>query len=433
MINKKKLRINIDSIANELKTRGFYLNKKKFKYLDLQRSTLQKSIIYIKNKRNINSNKTMTINQKIGNNNDQYFLHEIQKLKFENEKLKNILKKQEYKLRSINKEINNFLLDIPNLPAYGSVIGKNYLDNVEIRKFGKPKLFNFKIKSHIEIGNNIKEINFETATKITSSKFVVLTNKIANLHRALGQFMIDTHINEHGYKEVYVPYLTNQSSLFGAGQLPKFAKDLFIINNDFPYYLIPTSEVPLINIFRDKVIKKENLPIKLVSHTPCFRKEAGSYGKDTKGLIRQHQFDKVELIQIIDPARGCNALNILTKEAESILKKLKLPYRVMQLCTGEMGFSTCKTYDIEVWMPSMNKYIEVSSCSWCSDFQARRVNIKFKKNKMQKSELLHTLNGSALAVGRTLAALIENYQQKDGSITIPDVLHKYMKNNIKSV
>jgi len=302
-------------------------------------------------------------------------------------------------------------------------------DNVEIKRWGTPRDFDFEVKDHVDVALNLdKGIDFEAGAKLSGTRFAVMRGQIAKMHRALAQFMLDTHSEEHGYQEMYVPYLVNQDSLYGTGQLPKFGEDLFhteLANKKFS--LIPTAEVPLTNLVRDEIVDEADLPLKMVAHTPCFRSEAGSYGRDIRGLIRQHQFDKVEMVQIVKPEDSFTALEQLTGHAEKILEKLELPYRTVILCTGDIGFSATKTFDLEVWLPAQNTYREISSCSNMGDFQARRMQARYRNSDTKKTELLHTLNGSGLAVGRTLVAILENYQQSDGSINVPTVLQPYMK------
>jgi seryl-tRNA synthetase len=312
---------------------------------------------------------------------------------------------------------------LPNLPHESVPTGKGEADNVEVRRVGEPRHFDFPVKDHVDLGEALDLLDFATAAKIASSRFVLMRGDLAHLHRALIQFMLDVHTREHGYEEVYVPYLVNADSMRGTGQLPKFEEDLFKLNNGL--YLIPTAEVPVTNIVRDEIIPDENLPIRMVAHTPCFRSEAGSYGRDTRGMIRQHQFDKVEMVQLVRPEDSYAALEELTGHAETILKKLGLPYRVVTLCTGDLGFSAAKTYDLEVWLPGQNAYREISSCSNFEAFQARRMQARYRGDK-GKPEWVHTLNGSGLAVGRTLVAVLENYQEADGSIVIPECLRPFM-------
>ena len=372
------------------------------------------------------------------------------------------LKELEAQLEHIQQDLQDFLSIIPNTPHISVPIGKSEADNVEMRRVGLPPEFDFEVKDHVSVGEDVGGLDFETATKISGARFSLLKGSLARLHRALAQFMLDIHTEQHGYTEVYVPYLVNADSMRGTGQLPKFEEDLFSVNAssvftaaDFQlieemkqederalketgikvvsastkkqhkFYLIPTAEVPVTNMVRDSITPLEKLPLKFVAHTPCFRSEAGSYGRDTRGMIRQHQFDKVELVQIVHPEQSYDALEQLLAHAETILQKLALPYRVMKLCTGDMGFSAAMTYDIEVWLPAQNAYREISSCSNFEAFQARRMQARFR-NEQGKPELLHTVNGSGLAVGRTLVALLENYQQADGSVVVPEVLRPYM-------
>jgi seryl-tRNA synthetase len=322
--------------------------------------------------------------------------------------------------------IQQIVAGIPNLPDDSVPDGKDESDNAEVRRWGEPTALDFEPRDHVDIGEALGGLDFETAAKISGSRFAVMQGDIARLHRALIQFMLDTHTREHGYTETYVPYLVNADSLYGTGQLPKFAEDLFQTAGEHGYYLIPTAEVPVTNIVRDEIIDPERLPLKFVAHTPCFRSEAGSYGKDTRGMIRQHQFEKVELVQIVPPDASWQAHEELTGHAEMILQKLGLPYRVMNLCAGDIGFSAAKTYDLEVWLPGQQAYREISSCSHFVTFQARRMQVRWRNPESGKPELAHTLNGSGLAVGRTLVAVLENYQQADGSVVIPEVLRPYM-------
>jgi seryl-tRNA synthetase len=329
-------------------------------------------------------------------------------------------------LDEVQEQLNALLMGMPNLPHESVPAGLSEDDNIEVRKWGEPKQFDFEAKDHVELGAPNDWLDFETAAKLTGSRFVVMRGPMARLHRALIQFMLDLHTSEHGYQEVYVPYMVNQDSLRGTGQLPKFEEDLFGLTGESQYYLIPTAEVPVTNIARDEIIEAKKMPMKFVCHTPCFRSEAGSYGKDTRGMIRQHQFEKVELVQMVKPDDSWDALEQLTGHAETVLQKLELPYRVMALCAGDMGFSAAKTYDLEVWLPGQNAYREISSCSNFQDFQARRMTARWRNPETGKPELLHTLNGSGLAIGRTLVAILENYQQADGSIHVPYALQHYM-------
>lgn len=331
----------------------------------------------------------------------------------------------EAKFDELQAEIETHAMSIPNMPHESVPVGADEKDNIEVLKWGTPRSFDFKIKDHTDIGESMGGLNFAKATEITGSRFSVLKGPLARLQRALGQFMVDFHTEQHGYTEVYVPLLVNAESLKGTGQLPKFEEDLFKLEGEKTYYLIPTAEVPVTNLVRDEIIDEKTLPLKFVAHTPCFRSEAGSYGRDTRGLIRQHQFEKVEIVQIVKPEDSAQALETLTGQAEAILQALELPYRKVLLCGGDMGFSAAKTYDLEVWLPSQDTYREISSCSMFGDFQARRMKARFKSDK--KTEFVHTLNGSGLAVGRTLLALMENHQQADGSIAIPAALRPYLR------
>ena len=340
-------------------------------------------------------------------------------------KLTTKIKELSAELESLLEEIDNFVLSIPNLIDEDVPDGADETENIEIRKEGEPRAFAFTVKDHLEIGRN-HEIDMEAGVRITGSRFKVLRNDIAHLQRALINFMIDTHVDEHGYEEVYVPYIVNKDSLLGTGQLPKFEEDLFKINNESNFYLTSTAEVPVTNLFRDEILESKQLPLKYVCHTPCFRSEAGSYGKDTRGIMRLHQFEKVELVQAVEATDSDDALEELTNHAENILKKLDLPYRVVSLCSGDIGFSSSKTYDLEVWVPSQEAYREISSCSNFRDFQARRLKARWKDNNGDKTQLINTLNGSGLALSRTVLAILENYQESDGSVTIPDALRSYI-------
>ena len=340
-------------------------------------------------------------------------------------KLTTKIKELSAELESLLEEIDNFVLSIPNLIDEDVPDGADETENIEIRKEGEPRAFAFTVKDHLEIGRN-HEIDMEAGVRITGSRFKVLRNDIAHLQRALINFMIETHVDEHGYEEVYVPYIVNKDSLLGTGQLPKFEEDLFKINNESNFYLTSTAEVPVTNLFRDEILESKQLPLKYVCHTPCFRSEAGSYGKDTRGIMRLHQFEKVELVQAVEATDSDDALEELTNHAENILKKLELPYRVVSLCSGDIGFSSSKTYDLEVWVPSQDAYREISSCSNFRDFQARRLKARWKDTNGKKTQLINTLNGSGLALSRTVLAILENYQESDGSVTIPDALRSYI-------
>ncbi len=345
----------------------------------------------------------------------------------ESKSLNDALVGGEQRLAALQEELRAFVEVIPNLPHASVPVGKGEQDNVELRRIGTPRSFDFAVKDHVDLGAGLAQLDFDVATKIAGARFAVMKGPLARLHRAIAQFMLDVHSGEHGYTEIYAPYLVNAASMRGTGQLPKFEEDLFAVprGEQEKLYLIPTAEVPVTNIVRDEIVPLEQLPLKFVCHTPCFRSEAGSYGRDTRGMIRQHQFDKVELVQIVHPEQSYERLEELTAHAESILKRLELPYRVVTLCTGDMGFSSAKTYDIEVWLPGQSAYREISSCSNFESFQARRMQARYRNDK-GKPELAHTLNGSGLAVGRTLVAVMENYQRADGGIDIPLALQPYM-------
>jgi seryl-tRNA synthetase len=336
------------------------------------------------------------------------------------------LKTAQDELQIVQEQLSEIALGIPNIPHSSVPDGRDEADNREERRWGEPKRFDFEPRDHVDLGAAKGWLDFEAAAKITGSRFVTMQGPLARMHRALAQFMLDTHTSEHGYTETYVPFMVNADSLQGTGQLPKFEADLFKLSGELPYYLIPTAEVPVTNLVRGEIIEDGDMPRKWVSQTPCFRSEAGSYGRDTRGMIRQHQFEKVEMVQIVRPTESYAVLEVLTGHAETILQKLGLPYRVVTLCTGDIGFSAAKTYDIEVWLPAQNTYREISSCSNFEDFQARRLQARWRNPETGKPELVHTLNGSGLAVGRTLVAVMENYQQADGSIIVPEVLRPYM-------
>jgi len=418
MIDPKLLRADIDITAQQLKIKNYNLNSEDFLALEAQRKSLQLEAERLQQERNAYA-KSMgqLIGQAKKNGED------IAPLKNRGEELKKASIMADQALLDVQDQLDQILQSIPNIPHSSVPAGDDESDNIEVRRWGTPKEFTFEIKDHVDLGADINQLDFDRASKVTGSRFSLMRGPLANLHRALTQFMINTHINEHGYEEVYVPYVVNKESLFGTGQLPKFEEDLFKLEDDREFYLIPTAEVPVTNIYREEIL--DNLPIKLVAHTPCFRSEAGSYGKDTRGMIRQHQFEKVEMVQFVRPDESWDALENLVGHAESILQKLELPYRTIILCGGDLGFSAAKTYDIEVWLPSQKKYREISSCSNFSDFQARRMKTRYR-NEQNKPALLHTINGSGLAVGRTLLAVMENYQESDGSITIPEALQPLM-------
>jgi seryl-tRNA synthetase len=422
MLDIQTLRNDLAATAARLATRGYVLDTAKFEQLEAERKTIQTRTQELQAKRNAASKQ---IGQAKAKGED------VSAIMAEVGALGEELKQLEAKLPQLLQEVDAFLAVIPNMPHATVPIGKSEADNVEVRKVGEPTKFAFEVKDHVSLGEGLGGLDFETATKIAGARFSLLKGPLARLHRALAQFMLDTHTEKHGYTETYVPYLVNAESMRGTGQLPKFEEDLFRVplvmgdEGEKNFYLIPTAEVPVTNMVRDEIVPLEKLPLKFVAHTPCFRSEAGSYGRDTRGMIRQHQFDKVELVQIAHPEKSYELLEELLGHAETILKQLGLPYRVVKLCTGDMGFSAATTYDIEVWLPAQNTYREISSCSNFEAFQARRMQARFR-NAQGKPELLHTLNGSGLAVGRTLVAVLENYQQADGSVRVPEVLRPYM-------
>ncbi|TAA48376.1 serine--tRNA ligase [Corallincola spongiicola] len=421
MLDAKFLRNEIDETAARLATRGYVLDVERFKALEEQRKSLQVKTEQLQNERNTRSK---SIGQAKARGED------IAPLLAEVGSLGEELDKAKAELSELLEEIKVQSQGIPNLPDTSVPEGKDEEENQEIRRWGEPRQFDFEPKDHVDLGDFGKSMDFEAAVKLSGSRFVVMRGEMARLHRALAQFMLDLHTQQHGYQEMYVPYLVNADSLRGTGQLPKFGEDLFntqpATEEGVGMSLIPTAEVPLTNLARDTITDEADLPVRMVAHTPCFRSEAGSYGRDVRGLIRQHQFDKVELVHLVKPEDSFAALDELTLHAEKVLQLLNLPYRTMLLCTGDMGFGACKTYDLEVWIPTQGTYREISSCSNMFDFQARRMQARYRAKGAKKPELLHTLNGSGLAVGRTLVALLENYQQADGSIEIPEVLRDYM-------
>ena len=422
MLESKLLRGNIDFVVEQLKRRNFSFDVAEFNKLEDQRKVIQ---VQTQDLQNLRNTKSKAIGQaKASGEKIEPLLEEVSDL---GEKLDNA----KSALNDLQLKIDEIVMAIPNIPHPSVPEGQSEADNIELLKWGEPKKFDFELKDHVDLGE-MHGIDFAVAAKISGSRFVVITGKLAKLQRALTQFMLDHHTEVNGYTETYVPYLVNADSLTGTGQLPKFEADLFKTRlhgeegEAKALYLIPTAEVPVTNIVRDSILKDSELPLKFVAHTPCFRSEAGSYGRDTRGLIRQHQFEKVELVQISNPDNSYDVLEELTEHAEGILKLLELPYRKVILCTGDLGFSSAKTYDLEVWLPGQAAYREISSCSCFEGFQARRMQIRWKNPQTKESEFLHTLNGSGLAVGRTLVAVIENYQNADGSITIPKVLQGYM-------
>lgn len=422
MLDAKFLRTELEETASRLAQRGYVLDVTRLTALEEQRRSLQ---VETQDLQNLRNTKSKAIGQAKGRGED------ITPLLAEVDGLGAQLDTAKQQLDKVLHEVEQIALTVPNLPDASVPAGKDETDNVEVRRFGEPRQFAFDVKDHVALGEALdKGLDFESAVKVAGSRFVVMRGQIARLHRALTQFMLDLHTSEHGYTELYVPYLVNHASLLGTGQLPKFGADLFhtqpATEEGQGMALIPTAEVPVTNLARDTIFDATELPVKYTAHTPCFRSEAGSYGRDTRGLIRQHQFDKVELVQLVQPEQSMQALEELTNHAEKVLQLLGLPYRVMLLCTGDMGFGSSKTYDLEVWLPAQNTYREISSCSNMGDFQARRMQARYRAADMKKPELIHTLNGSALAVGRTLVAILENYQQADGSIEVPEVLRAYM-------
>ena len=418
MLDIQLLRTNIDAVCERLATRGYTLDTATFQKLEGERKTLQTRTQDLQASRNSLSKQIGMLKGK--GEDASAVMAEVAALKSE-------LEANEARLGELLRELEDFVATIPNLPQESVPVGKSEVDNVEVHRWGTPRQFDFEVKDHVDVGETLGLIDFGAAAKISGARFSLLKGGIARLHRALSQFMLDVHTSEHGYTEVYTPYLVNAASMFGTGQLPKFEADLFKILRPEaePLYLIPTAEVPVTNIVRDEILAQDALPLKLVCHTPCFRSEAGSYGKDTRGMIRQHQFDKVELVQVVAAEKSNEAHEELTRHAEIILEKLGLPYRRVALCTGDMGFSSAKTYDLEVWLPAQNTYREISSCSNFEAFQARRMQARCRNDK-NKTELVHTLNGSGLAVGRTLVAILENYQNADGSVTVPPALRPYL-------
>ena len=419
MLDSKLLRGQLQEVADRLASRGFSLDVARIESLEERRKTVQTRTEQLQAERNARSK---SIGQAKAKGED------IAPLMADVERMAGELAAGKVELDQIQSELDQILLTIPNLPDASVPVGDDEDGNVEVRRWGTPRQFDFQIQDHVALGERDGYLDFETAAKLSGARFALLRGPIARLHRALAQFMINLHINEHGYEEAYTPYLVQAPALQGTGQLPKFEEDLFKISREgeADFYLIPTAEVSLTNIVAGEIVDAKDLPIKFVAHTPCFRSEAGASGRDTRGMIRQHQFDKVEMVQVVEPSKSMEALEGLTANAERVLQALELPYRVLALCTGDMGFSAVKTYDLEVWVPSQDKYREISSCSNCGDFQARRMQARWRNPETGKPELLHTLNGSGLAVGRTLVAVLENYQQADGSIRVPEVLKPYM-------
>ena len=418
MLDAKYVRANPEELAQLLKKKGYEFPVSQFVELENQRKQLQVDTENLQNERNTRSK---------GIGKAKAAGEDIQPLLAEVADLGSKLDAAKVELNNVQAQLDDVLYGVPNIPCDNVPEGADEDDNVEIRRWGTPREFDFEPQDHVALGEASGELDFETAAKLTGSRFSVMTGKLARLHRALIQFMLDTQIDEHGYTETYVPYMVNEDSLRGTGQLPKFGEDLFKVPfGDRQYYLIPTAEVPVTNIVRDEIVEAEQLPMQFTAHTPCFRSEAGASGKDTRGLVRQHQFEKVEMVQIVEPSKSWETLDQMTGHAEAILQKLNLPYRVVTLCGGDLGFSAAQTNDIEVWLPGQDKYREISSISNMTDFQARRLKARWRNPETGKPELVHTLNGSGLAVGRTLLAVMENYQTAEGKVAIPEVLQPYM-------
>jgi seryl-tRNA synthetase len=416
MLDARIIRQDPEAVRDRLATRGFAFDVARFNALEAQRRELQLETERLQNERNARS-------KDIGRRKAQG--EDVTALLEEVSGLGDALTRAKAAFEDVQRELNDLLMGLPNLPDEAVPAGTSEDDNVELRRWREPSAFNFEPRDHVDLGAGAA-LDFEVAARIASSRFVVINGALARLHRALTQFMLDLHTAEHGYREVYVPYLVNAQALFGTGQLPKFAEDQFKIAGDNELYLIPTAEVPVTNLYRERIVEADALPIRHVCHTPCFRSEAGSYGRDTRGMIRQHQFEKVELVQLVRPDQSWRALDELTSHAEAVLQRLELPYRAMTLCAGDMGFAAAKTIDLEVWLPGQKRYREISSCSNFLDFQARRMQARYRHPDTRKPDYLHTLNGSALAVGRTLVAVMENYQDGEGRIHVPDALRGYM-------
>jgi seryl-tRNA synthetase len=417
MLDPKIVRGDAAGVANKLRVKKYEFDLEKFMSLERARKTLQAETETLQSQGNTRA-KSIGKAKAAG--------EDIVPLLADVERLKAQQKNKQTELKALQDELNTLLAGMPNIPDDDVPEGEDENDNIEVRAWGEPTTFNFEVKDHIALGEQRNLLDFDAATKLTGSRFVVMRGELARLHRALAQFMINTHVTDHGYEETYLPYIVNETSLYGTGQLPKFGEDLFKLHADRDLYLIPTAEVPITNLVRNEILSESDLPLKFVCHTPCFRSEAGSYGRDVRGMIRQHQFDKVEMVQIVKPDESDRALEELTGHAEKILQALKLPYRTVKLCGGDLGFSAVKTFDLEVWLPGQQAYREISSCSNTRDFQARRMQARYRDDASNKPMLVHTLNGSGLAVGRTMIAVMENYQQVDGSIKVPDVLKPYM-------
>ena len=425
MLNPQLLKENIKQVAEKLQVRGYVLDTAHYQKLEHARRVLQNETESIQAQRNSMS-KQIGFAKQAEVTNDE----EVAQILASVAQLGEQLKIKQTELNVVQQNLTALFSEIPNIAHHSVPVGKDENDNVEVKLWGKPKAFDFEIKDHVDLGEGLgdgfKGLDFAAATRLSGARFVVMQGPLARLHRALAQFMLDLHVTEHGYTEVNVPLLVNAKTLFGTGQLPKFEADQFSTNDTLPYYLIPTAEVSLTNLVANRIIDAAQLPMQFIAHTPCFRREAGSYGRDTRGIIRQHQFEKVEMVHIVSPNNSYDTLDIMTQHAESVLQKLQLPYRIITLCTGDMGFCAAKTFDLEVWVPSQNQYREISSCSNVESFQARRMRARWRNPQTGKTEFVHTLNGSGVAVGRALVAVMENYQNADGSVEVPTVLQPYM-------
>lgn len=417
MLDSKQLRTDTEAVAKNLAKRGFVLDLEAFRALEERRKQIQIEADRLRAERNSNAK---AVGMAKGKGED------ASELLKRGELLTHALAIAEADLERVQAESDQWLMGLPNLLHDSVPEGRDESANVEVRRHGTPREFDFQPADHVDVGTRLGGLDFEAAARISGARFMVLRGSLARLHRALAQFMLDLHTSEHGYQEIYAPYLVSAAALTGTGQLPKFEQDLFKVDGERPFYLIPTAEVPVTNLVREQILTAEQLPLRFVAHTPCFRSEAGAAGKDTRGLIRQHQFDKVELVHVVKPADSYAALEQLTSHAEEVLKRLELPYRVLALCSGDMGFGSAKTYDLEVWLPGQGKYREISSCSNCEAFQARRMQARWRNPETGKPEPVHTLNGSGIAVGRAMVAILENYQNADGSVTVPTALRPYM-------
>ena len=417
MLDSKQLRTDTEAVARNLARRGFVLDLEGFRALEERRKQVQIDADRLRAERNANAK---AVGMAKGKGED------ASELLKRGESLTHALAIAEADLERVQVEADQWLMGLPNLLHDSVPEGRDESANVELRRHGEPRQFDFEPADHVDVGVRLGGLDFEAAARISGARFMVLRGSLARLHRALAQFMLDLHTSEHGYQEIYAPYLVSAAALTGTGQLPKFEQDLFKVDGERPFYLIPTAEVPVTNLVREQILTAEQVPLRFVAHTPCFRSEAGAAGKDTRGLIRQHQFDKVELVHVVKPADSYAALEQLTAHAEAVLKRLELPYRVLALCAGDIGFGSAKTYDLEVWLPGQGKYREISSCSNCEAFQARRMQARWRNPETGKPEPVHTLNGSGIAVGRAMVAILENYQNADGSVTVPVALRPYM-------